>query len=71
MAHNYNYSKLLGRIKEKGYTQNEIARIAGMTPGTFSFKINNKAGFTQREMDAIAMALDISNDEIGVYFFAV
>ena len=67
----YNYSKLLGRIKEKGYTQSDVARGAGITSGTLSAKLNNKGKFTQQEMDDICRLLDISCDEIGSYFFAV
>lgn len=66
----YNYQKLLGRIKEKGYTQRKLASNLGMNPGTLSAKLNNKSKFTQREMNGICKMLDISNEEIGIYFFA-
>lgn len=67
---NYNYSKLLGRIKECGLTQEKLAKVIGKNKSTISAKINNQFSFTQDEMDAICRVLDIPNDEIGEYFFA-
>ena len=66
----YNYSKLLGRIREKGLTQEQLAKAIGKNKSTISAKINNQFSFTQEEMDYICKVLDISNDEIGEYFFA-
>ena len=66
----YNYSKLLGRIRERGLTQEQLAKAIGKNKSTISCKINNQFSFTQEEMDAICRVLDISNDEIGEYFFA-
>lgn len=66
----FNYQKLRGRIKEKGYTQGDVANTIGITPGTFSDKLNNKASFSTKEVDGICKMLGISNDEIGSYFFA-
>jgi transcriptional regulator with XRE-family HTH domain len=66
----YNYSKLLGRIRERGLTQEQLAKAIGKDKCTISGKINNRFSFTQEEIDAICEVLDISNDEIGEYFFA-
>jgi transcriptional regulator with XRE-family HTH domain len=66
----FDYSKLLGRIKEKGFTQESLARHIGITPGVMSVKLNNQSHFKQREIFAICDALDISICEIGEYFFA-
>lgn len=66
----YNYSKLLGRIKECGLTQEQLAKAIGKNKSTISAKVNNQFSFTQGEMDDICKVLDISNDEIGDYFFA-
>lgn len=65
-----NYSKLLGRIRECGLTQEQLAKAIGKNKCTISAKINNQFSFTQDEMDAICRVLDIPNDEIGEYFFA-
>lgn len=65
----YNFSKLLGRIKEYGYTQESLAKALGKDKGTLSSKLNNKGEFKACEIDGICKALDIPNDEIGIYFF--
>ena len=66
----FDYSKLLGKIKEKGHTQETLARSIGITPGTMSEKLSNKANFKQKEIFLICEALDIPISEIGAYFFA-
>lgn len=66
----YNYSKLLGRIKEYGFTHERLAEAIGINKGSLSAKFNGKSEFTQSEMDAICELLDIPNEEIGKYFFA-
>ena len=66
----YNYSKLLGRMKECGYTQDSLAKAIGRDKGTINLKLNNKGEFKAGEMDAICKVLDISCDELGDYFFA-
>lgn len=66
----YNYSKLLGRIKEFGLTQERLARAIGKDKSTLTMKLNGRSAFTQKEIDEICKVLDISNDEIGDYFFA-
>jgi transcriptional regulator with XRE-family HTH domain len=65
----YNYSKLLGRIRERGLTQEQLAKAIGRNKGTISAKINNQFSFTQEEMDDICKVLNIPNEEIGEYFF--
>ena len=65
----FDYSKLLGRIKEFGYTQERLAKETGITKVTMNLKLNNKAFFTQPEIERIRKVLCIAYDEIGVYFF--
>jgi transcriptional regulator with XRE-family HTH domain len=66
----YNYSKLLGRLKEYNLTQADLAEAIGKNLGTLNAKFNNKFGFTTQEIDSICEVLEIPNDEIGKYFFA-
>ena len=66
---NYNYSKLLGRIRECGFTQAELAQKIGINKGTLSAKLNNQFFFTTKEILAIGAVLNISKSEIGDYFF--
>ena len=65
----FDYSKLLGRIKEFGYTQESLAKETGMTKVTMNLKLNNKAFFTQPEIEKVRKLLRITPDEIGAYFF--
>lgn len=65
----YNYSKLLGRIKELGMTQDRLSREIRMNPATLSLKLNNKNKFRQDEIRKICSTLEIRPDEIGQYFF--
>ena len=67
----FDYSKLLGRIKEKGFTQESLAKHIGITPGVMSMKLNNQSNFKQKEICLICEALDISLCDIGIYFFAL
>lgn len=65
----YNYSKLLGKIKERGYTQEKLAIEIGRDKSSMNAKLNGKSTFTAKEIDCICKVLDISNNEIGDYFF--
>lgn len=65
----YNYSKLLGRIKERGYTQEKLASEIERDKSTLNAKLNGKNAFTTKEIDDICRVLDIPNDEIVEYFF--
>lgn len=67
----FNHSRLLGRIKEMGFTQEQLAEAMGISAFTVSKKINNKSSFDASEMIAIGKALCIPVDEFGEYFFVV
>lgn len=66
---NYNYSKLLGKMREKGFTQEDLARKLNISAVTLNLALNNKRGFKQDEILAICATLDIGFDEIPSYFF--
>ena len=65
----FDYSKLLGRIKERGFTQEALAKHIGIAESSMCLKLNNKAHFKQPEITLICEALKIACSEIGVYFF--
>lgn len=65
----FDYSKLLGRIKECGYTQETLAKRIGIAESSMCLKLNNKADFKKIEVFLICEALEIKSEEIGVYFF--
>lgn len=71
MKTKFNYSKLLGRIKECGFTQAKLAKAIGISKTTLSVKLNNLFSFTSEEILAICKVLDIPTNEIGAYFYAV
>lgn len=66
----YDYSKLLGAIKEKRLSQVELAEKIGMNPATLNRKLSNESQFKQKEMQQIMTVLDLSQDNITHYFFA-
>ena len=65
----FDYSKLLGRIKECGFTQETLAEHIGIAKSSMCLKLNNKAYFKHPEVFLICEALKIAISEIGVYFF--
>lgn len=65
----FDYSKLLGRIKECGFTQESLAKHIGIAESSMCLKLNNKANFRHSEIFLISEALKIEISEIGVYFF--
>lgn len=60
---------LVETIREFGDTQNELARVLGVTKSTLSWKINGKAEFKQSEIKAIADRYDLTGEEIEAMFF--
>lgn len=64
----YDYSLLLGRIREQRRTQRDVARAANMSPTTFNQKINGKREFRQSEIMDICSFLGIKDME--PYFFS-
>ena len=66
----FDYSKLLGRMREKGFTQETLAKGIGINESTLNSKLKNKSYFNAREMDKICEVLNIPIEEIGTYFYA-
>lgn len=67
----FNYSKLLGRMKEYGFTQAQLAEAVGISRYTLNSKLNNKFSFSQDEILAICKVLNIPVSEIGTFFYAM
>ncbi len=67
----FDYSKVRGKIREKFSTQAEFAAAMGFSATTLSDKLNNKVEWTQKEIDKAVELLEISKDEIPIYFFTV
>ena len=65
----YDYSKLLGKIKEKGYTHAQFAEAIGRTASTVSLRFSGDGYFTQLEINKACDLLGIAKNEIAAYFF--
>lgn len=66
----YNYSKLLGRIKELELTQVDFAKKIGISATSANLTLNNKRDFRQEEITKACAVLRIEASEIPDYFFA-
>lgn len=66
----FDYSKLLGRMRELGFTQEKLAKAIGINESTLYCKLSNKSYFNTREIDSICAVLNIPNCEIGIYFYS-
>ena len=65
----FNYSKLRGRLAEKGITHKSFAIAIGITPVAFCNKIRSGRGFKSELIVAACKILEISDEEIAPYFF--
>lgn len=66
----YDYSELLGKLRAKKITQEELARKIHLNPSTLNQKLNNKSEFSQSEMRNILNVLEVPVSMISTYFFA-
>lgn len=66
----YDYGKLLGRLREKGITQNELANRLGVSETTVNLSLGNKRAFKQDEIFKMCEILDIKLKDIEAYFFS-
>ena len=67
----FNYSALLGLMREKGYTQEDLAEEIGISLSQLSAKLNGRYPFKQTDIQNIVDALGILPTDIGRYFFAM
>lgn len=67
----YNYSKLLGRIVEKVGTQANFSEQMGLSERSVSLKLNGKVGWKQGEIAKACDVLEIGDEDIPAYFFAL
>lgn len=66
---NYDYSKLRGRIVEKYGTVTAFSAALGSNVNTVLSKLNGTTGWKMQDIESSLSLLDISRDEIGLYFF--
>lgn len=67
----FNYRKLLGRMRERGITQIELAKSLNISAQALNNKLNGRSVFTQREIFASCDALGIEPTDIPQYFFTL
>lgn len=67
----YDYAKLNGRIVEKCGSRAVFAERMGLSKRTISMKLNNKIAFKQSEIQKALEVLDLTSDEIQIYFFTL
>lgn len=67
--HHMDYSKLLGRLKERGLRQKDLAHHLGTSESTISQKLLCRYPFTQKEIRMTVDFLEIADEEIKAYFF--
>lgn len=66
---NFNYEKLRGRIREKMSSDTVFAKRLGISKTSLSLRLNNQIHFSQRDIYKSMRILQISPEELGVYFF--
>ena len=65
----FDYNKLRGRIREVCGTEGRLAEKIGLSPRSMSLKLHGKRYFKQNEIGKIINELELTNDDIGIYFF--
>jgi hypothetical protein len=65
----FDYSKLLGRIKEKCGSQREFSKALGISETSMSAKLTGRTFFTQQEIERSKKILDIEPGKVSSYFF--
>lgn len=63
------YSKLLGRMRERRLTQEALADAIGISRVQMNNKLNGRSAFKQSDIKEICSLLDIPLEEVGAYFF--
>lgn len=58
-----NVNKFLGKVKEKGYTQETLAAATGISRATLSRRIKEPKNLTIREIEKISNTLQLSGKE--------
>lgn len=65
----FDYSKLLGKIKEIFNSQAAFARALGLSESALSQRLTNKVDFSQEEILSAVNLLGINRGHVAEYFF--
>ena len=63
----YDYSKLKGRIVEKGYNQNSLSKALDMHPNSLRDRLENRLEFKQEDMVKMCNVLGIKYGTIQFF----
>lgn len=66
-----NFTRLRGRIKGEGLTEDQLASRIGISKSTMSEKLNEKSEFSRKEIYLISRELKLSEAELNDYFFCI
>ena len=64
-----NKYKLVGKIKENGESQEDLAKAMGLSRASLNAKINGRACFTQPEIMVIKKHYNLSDGDLTAIFF--
>lgn len=64
----YDYSKLVGKIKEKFGTQEKFADALDLGRVSLSLSLNSKREFSQKEINSAIELLNLEKTDIPEYF---
>lgn len=65
----FDYSKLRGAIREKTKTQEQFAKMLGISKGSLSAKLSGKSDFSHSQMYNSMKILNIDVKDLDEYFF--
>jgi len=65
----FNHDKLRGKIREIFKTQQEFAKVLGISTVSLNHKLSSKVEFTQKEICKSVEILELKETEIPLYFF--
>lgn len=65
----FDYSKLIGKIKENFNNRKDFAKLIPLSLNSLSKKLHNKVPFTSSEIYNMAQVLNIDPIEISIYFY--
>lgn len=57
-------------VSKKGYTNEDIAKVLGISRGSYQARLNGSVQFTLKEMNAIRDKLRMTDAEVLGVFFA-
>lgn len=63
------YSKLMGKMRERHLTQETLAEALGMSRQQMNNKLKGRSPFKQSDIKRTCALLDIPLEDVGAYFF--